>query len=415
MRAQNCLYSVAEQDACGVRVRIIGSIQEYLHALENPQAVIERIASPLTRIVSLTITEGGYYVNQGSGGFDDRHPDIVHDLARPEDPICSFGYLAAAFDLRRQRGLPPFTIMSCDNLQQNGDTMKRMMLAFAELRDKKLWRWLAANGSFPNSMVDRITPATTEEHRTMIRTDFGVDDAWPVVTEPFRQWVIEDHFPNGRPAWERVGVQMTSDVLPYEKMKIRLLNASHQAICHIGRLLGYQYVHEAIAEPQIKRMIQTLMDDEVTPLLQPVSGIDLIQYKHSLIERLANPAIKDQLARIGMDGSARMPKFVLPSISEQLARGGPIDILCLTVACWFRCLGGMDDLGQEIPLDDPLSDILRDRARRGGMDPGLLLNIGELFGADLPRSRPFLDRVSAALRSLFRDGARATLSRYVSP
>jgi mannitol 2-dehydrogenase len=410
---QDCLYTVVETRRAGDYARVIGSLLSFLYAPEDPQAVIEKMADPECRIVSLTITEGGYYVNQGTGEFDDNYPDIIHDLHYPHDPSCSFGYLAEALDRRRQRGLPPFTIMSCDNLQQNGDVAKKMILAFTERRDPALSQWLAENGAFPNSMVDRITPATTDEHRLLVREKFGIDDAWPVVTEPFKQWVIEDHFPNGRPAWEQGGAQMTSDVVPYEKMKIRLLNASHQALCYIGMLLGYEYVHEAIADGDIRKLVQTLMDVEVTPLLPEVPGIDLEEYKRTVIERFANPAIKDQLLRIGAEGSVRIPKFVLPSILEQLARGGPIKMLSLTVASWFRYLAGSDDFGRAMPIIDPLADKLQLHLRRGGVDPSALLGIGELFGDVLPRSEVFHSQVSHALQSLYEKGARATLATYI--
>jgi len=234
----NCLYTVVECSAAGERARVIGSLLNFLYAPQDPQAAIEKTASPECRIVSLTITEGGYYVNQGAGEFDYSYPEIVHDLEHSHEPCYSFGYLAEALNRRRQCGLPPFTIMSCDNLPQNGNVAKKMILAFAERRDPALSRWLGEYRAFPNSMVDRITPATTEGHRVMVREKLGIDDAWPVITEPFKQWVIEDCFPNGRPPWEQVRAHMTSDVLPYEKIKIRLLNASHQAICHVGRLLG---------------------------------------------------------------------------------------------------------------------------------------------------------------------------------
>ncbi len=406
---QDCLYTVVECSAAGEKARVIGSLLNFLYAPDDPQAVIEKMASPECRIVSLTITEGGYYINQGNGEFDDRHPDIVHDLAHPHEPRCSFGYLAEAFERRRKRGLPPFTLMSCDNLQQNGDVTRKMFLAFTGRRDPGLRGWLADECAFPNSMVDRITPATTDEYRSMLRVKYGIDDAWPVVTEPFRQWVIEDRFPIGRPAWERVGAQMTSDVLPYEKMKIRLLNAGHQAICHVGRLLGYRTVHEAMAHAQIRKLVRDLMDVEVTPLLPEVHDVDLEEYKETLLERFANPAINDQLARIGMEGSARMPKFVIPSIIEQLSRGGPIRLLSFTVACWFRCLAGLDDYGREIPLVDPLADRLRDLARRGGSDPRALLTLGELFGPVLPESPVFIASVAHALRSLSEMGAAGAL------
>lgn len=410
---QDCLYTVVERSADGDRARVIGSLLDFLHAPSDPEAVLEKMASPDCRIVSLTITEGGYYVNEGTGEFNDTHPDIVHDLQHPHQPQCSFGYLAEALDRRRARGLPPFTVMSCDNLQHNGDVARKMLLAFVERRDPTLSRWLAENGAFPNSMVDRIVPATTDEHRALVKEQFGIEDAWPVGTEPFKQWVIEDNFPNGRPAWEDVGAQMTSDVLPYEKMKMRLLNASHQAMCYIGMLLGYQYAHEAMADPRIRKLVQSMMDEEVTPLLTTPAGIDLDVYKQTLIERFSNPTIRDQLSRIGTEGSARIPKFVLPSIVEQLQRGGPSRLLTFTVACWFRYLTGTDDQGRTMPVIDPMKDKLMEHARRGGRDPGAMLSLNELFGAALTGSPVFVDQLRQALESFYDQGTEATLARYV--
>lgn len=410
---QDCLYTVVESDATGDRVRVIGSLLNYLYAPDDPQAVIEKMASAQCRIVSLTITEGGYYLHQGTGEFEENHPDIVRDLAHPHEPSCSFGYLAEALDRRRRRGLAPFTVMSCDNLLHNGTVARQMLLAFAERREPVLSRWIAENCAFPSSMVDRITPGTTEGHRAKLRQNFGIDDAWPVVCEPFRQWVIEDHFPDGRPSWEQVGAQMTADVQPYEKMKIRLLNASHQAMCYIGILLGYSTTDEAMADAHIAGLVRALMDVEVTPLLPDVPGIDLGQYKKTLIDRFANPAIKDQLSRIAVDGSARIPKFILPSIVEQLNRGGPIRILSFVVASWFRYLAGTDDGGKDLMIVDSLANPLSELARRGRADPRLLLGMRELFGERLAGSAVFREEVSRALRGLYENGARATLADYV--
>ncbi|EZP35449.1 mannitol dehydrogenase family protein [Janthinobacterium lividum] len=413
MRSQDGLYTVVERSAAGDSARIIGCVGEYLYAPDDPQAVLEKLADPGTRIVALTITEGGYYVNQGTGEFDAAHPDIVHELAHPESPRCSFGYLAAALALRRERGLAPFTIMSCDNLQNNGDVTRKMLLAFVALRDLELERWLATDGSFPNSMVDRITPATTDEHRALVRGSFGIIDAWPVVCEPFRQWVIEDEFPQGRPAWEKVGAQMTHDVLPYEKMKLRLLNASHQALCYIGMQLGYTFAHEAMNDPGIRELVRRMMDDEVTPLLDEVEGIDLARYKDTLIERFSNPAVRDQLARIGTEGSARIPKFVLPSVREALAQGGAITLLAFTVACWFRYLEGHDEAGRDMPLNDPYAVRLRALALQGGADAAALLSLRELFG-DLSDTPAFAQAVAQALASLYGLGARGALEQIVA-
>src|ERR1700726_3350878 len=371
--SQDCLYTVVERGAHGEHARVIGSIVNFLFGPGNSQEVIEKMASPDRRIVSLTITEGGYYVHQGTGEFDAKNPDIEHDLAHPHQPKCAFGYLAEALERRRDRGLEPFTIMSCDNLQGNAEIAKKMLLAFVELRDPKLRNWLEQNGTFPNSMVDRITPATTDDHPALVREQFGIEDGWPVMTESFHQWVIEDHFGHGRPSWERVGAQFTSDVLPYEKMKLRLLNASHQAICYVGMLQGYEFAHEAMADQRITKLMRNMMDIEVTPILPEVPGIDLGEYKNTLIERFANPAIRDQLGRLGTEGSARIPKFVLPSIIDQLQRGGPIKLLTLTVASWFRYLSGKDDAGKPMPMNDPMLDQLREAATAAGKDPGRLL------------------------------------------
>jgi mannitol 2-dehydrogenase len=410
---QDCLYTVVESDAAGRRARVVGSLLNYLFAPDDPEAVIEKMASPECRIISLTITEGGYYVRQDNGEFDESHPDIIRDLEYPHRPLCSFGYLAEALDRRRRRGQPPLTVMSCDNLQHNGDVTRQTMLAFAERRDPALSRWIGENCAFPNSMVDRITPITTDGHKAMIRTEFGIDDAWPVITEPFRQWIMEDHFPGGRPAWEKVGAQMTADVEPYEKMKIRLLNAGHQVMCYIGILLGYSSTDEAMADAQIGELVRTFMDAEVTPLLPAVPGIDLGDYKKSLIERFRNPAIRDQLSRIAVDGSVRIPKFILPSIAEQLERGGPIRMLSFTVASWFRYLAGTFEQGNELALVDQRADELRGLARRGGKDARPLLEMSGLFGDRLASSEAFQREVSRALRSLYEKGARATLAESV--
>jgi mannitol 2-dehydrogenase len=419
LKPQDCLYTVVEADGTASRARVIGSILDYLYAPDDPEAVLARMADPECRIVSLTITEGGYRVNRWTGEFEDWHSDVQHDLEHPHRPAGCFGYLAEALDRRRRRGLPPFTVLSCDNLQHNGDVARKAVLAFAGRRDPLLAGWLADNGAFPNSMVDRITPATTDEHRRMVAREFGIRDAWPVVTEPFRQWIVEDRFSDGRPDWEQAGVLMTADVVPYEKVKMRLLNAGHQALCYLGMLLGHEYVHQAIQDEQIRRLIRTLMDDEVTPLLPQVPGIDLEDYKATLLRRFANAAIRDRLSRIGTDASVRIREFVLPSILEQLERGGPIRMLSLAVAGWFRYLAGTDEKGgtREIGLTlrDPLAARLTECARRGGANPEALLGIREVFGDVLPAAAPFRALVAEALQGLYQHGARATLAAWVAP
>ena len=414
MRSQDCLYTLVERSLEGDTARIIGSIVDFSFAPDDPQKILEQMASPATRIVSLTITEGGYYIDQSTGELNSQHSDLLHDLAHPHEPSCSFGYLLEALDRRRLRGLAPFTLMSCDNIQSNGEVAKKMLMAFAELRDPALRNWMADNCLFPNSMVDRITPATTDEHRNLVQEKFGIDDGWPVMTESFKQWVIEDHFVQGRPKWDQVGAQMTGDVLPYEKMKLRLLNASHQALCYIGMLVGYQLVHETMEDSDIRRLVEKMMDDEVTPILPDVPGIDLAEYKKTLIERFANPAIRDQLSRIGIYGSSGIPKFVLPSVEEQLKRGAPIKLLSFTVAAWFRYLNGLDESGKEMPMLDPMAPALRERAKAAGKDARQLLNMREVFSEELANAPAFVKEVSATLNSFYAEGARATLVKSIS-
>ncbi|GAB4460200.1 MAG: mannitol dehydrogenase family protein [Armatimonadaceae bacterium] len=411
LHAQDFLYTLVTRSAVGDQARVIGSLIQYLHAPSDPQAVIERMASPETRIVSLTVTEGGYCENKTTGELDTAHPMVAHDLQNPTQPRGLYGFLTAALQRRHAADLPPFTIQSCDNLLNNGNVCRQMLLSFLDRVDPALSGWVAAQGAFPNSMVDRITPATTDTHRALVREAFGIEDAWPVVAEPFTQWVIEDHFSQGRPDWERVGAQMVDDVQPYEKMKIRLLNGSHQVMCYIGMLLGYRYAPQAMADPQIDLLIQRFMDQEATPLLPSVPGIDLTQYKQTLRQRFANPAINDQLGRIGTDGSARIPEFVLPTAHEQAQLGGPVEIAAFTVAAWIRYLNGYDDRSEEMPFADALGEPLREMARRAGPDAAPILALHELFGSELIAHTPFTDAVQRTLHDLYTHGARLTLTR----
>lgn len=409
LRSQDCLYTLVERSPEGDSARVIGSITEYLFAPENRQAVIDALANPQCRIVTLTITEGGYYYLEGSGEFDVNHPTIQHDLQHPNEPIGVYGFLTAALDQRRKQGLAPFTVLSCDNLQGNGNIVRTMLTQFAAMQNPELGRWIADQVTFPNCMVDRITPATTPPDIEMVREQFGIDDAFPVVAEPFLQWVVEDKFCAGRPELESVGVQFTDNVHPYEMMKIRLLNASHLLIGYIGSLAGYRYADEVMADPLIRQAVERLMV-EVTPTLQPVPGIDLDQYKRTLIERFANPKIKDQLPRLCLNGSAKLPKWVLASVRDKLQQDGAIDYMSLTVAAWFRYLNGQDDQGQSITIDDPMAEILSQRARAGGSDPTPLLSLSELFG-DLSQTPRFVESVTQHLEQLTKLGAKETLTQ----
>lgn len=414
LRPQDLLYTLVERDEGVETVRVIGAQRGYLHAPSEPEAVLSKMADPATRIVSLTVTEGGYYLDHGSGELEQNHPNLRHDLEkRGEAPVSVYGYLAEALDRRRKAGIAPFTVLSCDNLQSNGEIARRMLTSFARLRDAELGTWIEANVAFPNCMVDRITPATTDLHREQVKTLLGgVVDAWPVVAEPFRQWVIEDSFCNGRPDLAAVGVQMTSDVHPYELMKIHLLNASHQALCHHGVLLGYVTADEAMRDPDLRALLDRYMDT-VRPLIHEPPGVNLKEYQQTLISRFANPSVKDQLARIAFYASSGIPKFVLPIAREQLRRGGPMDVFALVVAGWIRYLGGKDDAGQPITPTDPMKELLQSRVRFGDTDPAPFLGLRQIFGTDLPQSETFVTAVRKALESLYARGARATLKDYL--
>jgi mannitol 2-dehydrogenase len=406
LQSQDCLYTLVERAPTGDTARIIASINRYLFAPDNRQAVIAALSDPQCRIVTLTITEAGYYYLEGSSAFDVNHPIIQHDLQHPEAPIGTFGFLSAALAQRRQQGLPPFTVLSCDNLQSNGAIARNTLTAFAELCNPGLASWITQNVTFPNSMVDRITPATTDLERAMVAEQFGIEDAAPVVAESFIQWVIEDSFCMGRPDWETVGVQMVYDVHPYELMKIRLLNASHVLIGYLGLLAGYQYVHEVMADSVFCQAVIALME-EVTPVLQPVPGINLSEYKKTLLDRFANPHIQDQLPRLCLNGSVKLPKFILGSLRDKLHKGGEITYLCLAIAAWCRYLQGRDDQGKAIEIEDTLADFLQHKV--SGADPRPLLNLSSVFGEDLPQSSRVVETVSDGLIKLCEWGTRATL------
>lgn len=412
LQAQDCLYTLVESAEAQDTARVIGSITQYLFAPDDPQTVIDQLADQRCRIVTLTITEGGYYVVEGTGELDAQDPTIQHDLQHPDRPVGVYGFLTAALRQRRANGLPPFTVLSCDNIQGNGNIARKMLTAFAHLQDLDLGEWIAAHVAFPNSMVDRITPATTPADRQMVSDRFGIQDAWPVVAEPFIQWVIEDSFCAGRPDWESVGVQMTDDVHPYEMMKLRLLNAGHSLIGYLGSLLGYRYTSEAMNDLLIRQAFEGLMD-EVTPTLPSLPGIDIGQYKQTLIERFSNPKVQDQLSRLCFNGSNKLPKFVFGSLRDQLRQGGAIDYLSLVIAVWFRYLTGQDEQGQPLPIDDPMADILTERAKRGGEDPAELLRLTELFG-DLSDSARFRQAVTDHLQELYAIGTAETLKKQLA-
>jgi mannitol 2-dehydrogenase len=413
LAGQDHLYTLVIKHPDGHHeARVIGSIIDYLFAPENPEGVIERMADPAIRIVSLTVTEGGYNFHPVTGEFDLDDPDVRHDLEEPQAPRTTFGLITEALARRRERGVAPFTLMSCDNIQGNGEVAHRMFTAFARARDPGLADWIEAEVTFPNSMVDRITPVTTATDIEELSRRFAVGDAWPVVCEPFTQWVLEDRFVAGRPAFEAVDVQAVEDVEPYELMKLRLLNASHQAMAYFGYLAGYRYAHEVCEDPLFVDFLLDYMRHEGSPTLAPVPGVDLEEYRQTLIERFANPQIKDTLARLCAESSDRIPKWLVPVIREQLERGGEIHRSAAVVASWARYAEGRDEQGEPIEVVDRLKDELMSIAARNREHPTAFIENRDLFG-DLADDERFRKAYLDALASLQEHGARATLASMV--
>jgi mannitol 2-dehydrogenase len=337
LRGQGLEYTLVERHPDGATPAIrIGSIVDYLYAPDELETVLERLADPAIRIVSLTITEGGYNISDITGEFDTATPAVVADAQPGAVPTTVFGIVVAGLRRRRERGVAPFTVMSCDNVEGNGHVARGSFTAFARMIDPELADWIEREVRFPNSMVDRITPVTTDADRAWVLERFGVEDAWPVLSEDFVQWVLEDDFGLGRPPYERAGVQVVHDVRPYELMKLRLLNASHQALAYAGMLGGYDYAHEAATDPAIVELVRRYMDDEATPTLDPVPGVDLAAYKAELMARFANPYVRDTLGRLATDASDRIPKFLIPVVLSRRAAGAATPLAASVVAGWAR-------------------------------------------------------------------------------
>ena len=407
--AQDGLYTLMIKRADGtIAPRVIGSLAEYLFAPDVPDQVLDRLADPRTRLVTLTITEGGYNFRPATGEFDAGNVAVQRDLSSSSAPGTVFGLVTEGLRRRRAAGVPPFTIASCDNIQGNGDMARSMFAAFADLMEPGLGAWMRTAVSFPNSMVDRITPVTTAEDIERLRAEFGIEDAWPVVCEPFMQWVLQDRFPAGLPPLELCGVQLVADVTPYELMKLRLLNCSHQALGYAGQLAGYRFVHEAAADPVFADFLAGYMQLEARPTLPDVPGVDLHDYIATLLSRFGNPAVKDTLARLCANSSDRIPKWLVPVIRHNLAAGGPVTRSATIVASWARYAEGADEQGQPIEVIDALRDEVMTLARRQHAAPLSFLTSEHLFG-DLAERRPFTEAYLAALDAFHRLGARATL------
>lgn len=401
---QDGLYTLMITESDGtLTARVIGSIIEYLFAPENPDAAIEKMAGPDIRIITLTITEGGYNFSTATGEFQINEPLIQWDLNNPENPKTVFGYITQSLMRRKQRGITGLTIQSCDNIQKNGDLLKRMLLSYVKEAEPGLTGWIQKHVTFPNSMVDRITPVTTPSDIENLRSVYSIEDAWPVVCEPFIQWIIEDNYSNSRPAWESVGVQFVQDVSPFEKMKIRLLNAGHSLLGFTGALYGYTYIHEVVRDQLFAKFLRDFMDKEVTPVLDEIPGIDLDTYKDKLFERFGNSCIRDKVARICLQSSAKIPKFLLPTVREQLKAGGPVECSALVIAAWCRYCEGFDEAGNKYPVEDEMKVILQEKALGSHKDPLSFLRIEAIFG-DLINSKRFTEAYVNALQCLYHKG-----------
>ncbi|RYH03498.1 mannitol dehydrogenase family protein [Salipiger sp. IMCC34102] len=409
---QDGAYTAVTLGPEGREAQVVGSITGCLVAPEDPGAVLEAMADPAIRIVSLTITEKGYCHNPATGKLMRDHPDIVHDLEHPEAPRSAPGFLTAALARRRAAGHPPFTVLSCDNLPSNGALAKQVVLDFARARDEDLAEWIANEVRFPATMVDRITPATTEADIAALEKAAGYSDPAMVAAEPFRQWVIEDSFAQGRPAWDEVGVQMVADVEAHELMKLRCLNGTHSTLAYLGYLAGYETIAETVADPDFAALCRKMWDEEIIPTLPRPEGEDLARYTAALLERYRNPGIRHRTWQIAMDGSQKLPQRMLGTVADCLDRGTVPEGLCLAVAGWIRYVSGTDEAGTPIDVRDPMADRLRVAATSA--DPvDAVLALDAVFPVKLARDARFRDAVASAHDRLMRDGAARTVQAYV--
>ncbi|HEV7277626.1 MAG TPA: mannitol dehydrogenase family protein [Devosiaceae bacterium] len=411
LKSQDWLTTVVEQEADAANARVTAPMVDYLPPGDSA-AIVNKLADPAIRIVSLTITEGGYYIDPASQRFDPKHPDMVHDAKNFTTPQTVFGLILAGLKRRRDVGIMPFTVMSCDNIPGNGEVTRNAVVGLAQQIYPELAAWVRSNVSFPSGMVDRITPATSDRERQVLASEFGIADNWPVFCERFKQWVVEDEFPAGRPALERVGVQFVHDVAPFELMKIRILNGGHATIAYPAALLDIHFVHEAMAEPLVSGLLDKVEREEIIPVVPPVPGTDLGVYYRQIVSRFGNPRIGDTVQRLCLDGSNRQPKFIVPSVADRLAQGGRVEGLALVSALWARYCYGETESGAMIAPNDPDWERLQLQARRARRRPAAWLEMGDIYG-EVAGHAVFAAAFEAALEALWRDGTRAVLGRYV--
>lgn len=412
MAAQDYLTTLIELDPSGKSAEVVGSMIDYIPVEEGNQPLIQRMASPDIRIVSLTVTEGGYFIDPSTKGFDARHPDIQFDAENPSTPRTAFGAIVAALKLRRDNGLGPFTGQSCDNLQGNGAILRQTVVSLARMSDPELAEWIGANCTFPNSMVDCIVPATGPNEIALAQ-EFGIEDAVPVSHENFRQWVIEDDFCQGRPDWDRVGAQFSDNVHGYEAQKIRILNAGHQVIVNAAEIKHIETISEIMADPKIRALFDKVEKEEIVPHVVPVPGMTPEQYVELIDRRFSNPAIVDTTKRVAFDGSSRHPGFVIPTIHEAVASGQPFDGLALVEAAWCRMCAGTREDGSVIEPNDPFWDDLSAVAEEARNDPKAWLEMRHVYG-DLADHSGFRNAFGKWLKMIWVQGIDAAIDSYIA-
>jgi mannitol 2-dehydrogenase len=411
LRAQDFLTTVVEQDIMRSAATVTGPMLDVITAPDFDR-IIATLADPAIRIVSMTITEGGYFIDPATGKFDPTHPAIVADAQNPDAPKTVFGLIIAGLKARRAAGHAPFTVMCCDNIPGNGEVTEATLCGLAKLSDPDFAHWIHDNVAFPNAMVDRITPATGPREVDLTRDNYGIEDGWPVFCEEFKQWVLEDKFPLGRPALEAVGVTFVADVAPYELMKLRILNGGHAAIAYPAALLDIHFVHEAMEHPLIRAFLAKLENEEIIPVVPPVPNTSLQAYFSLIENRFSNPKIGDTIPRLAQDGSNRQPKFILPSTADRLAQGLDVQGLALVSALWCRYFEGTSDGGKAIAFNDPSAERLHAAALASRSDPMAFIGLGDIFGSVGSDAR-FQTRFHQAIDSLRSHGAAATLQRYI--
>jgi len=412
LSAQDYLTTVVEQEAHLSTARVTGSMIGMTRPGDKA-TLLKQLTDPSTRIVSLTVTEGGYFIDPATGVFNPSAPEIRRDAANPDDPLTAFGLIALGLSMRRKAGLKPFTVMCCDNIPHNGVVTRNAVAGLARLSNPDLAKWIEAEAAFPNAMVDRITPATTDAQRKQLADVYGVEDRWPVFCEEFIQWVLEDKFCNGRPALEEVGVQFVPDVTPYEFMKIRILNGGHAVIAYAGSLLDIHFVHDAMNHPLVGGLFAKVEQDEIIPTVPPVPNTDLQDYYKLIHRRFSNPKIGDTIPRLAFDGSNRQPKFIVPVIADRLKAGQSIAGLALESALWCRHCAGSTASGKPIAPNDPVWDRLSATAQLARSEPNAWLGMADIYGA-VGRAPQMQAAFAASLNALWSKGPAVVLEDYLA-